>query len=140
MLEEAVSGYLDGLPGHQHHFQPEDIQPVARVMREAKTRRWRHLAEERIGDVTPSIPIGRKFWSLSDEERSHVDALFESKSVHALIEQIHGKGADHLKVVDAAYWMKGCSSLGLLRYAVLARTGKKNQTYHLSIASIIIWR
>ena len=29
-----------------------------------------------------------------------------------------------LKVVDAAYWMKGCSSLGRLRYAVLLGVGK----------------
>ena len=32
-----------------------------------------------------------------------------------------------IDVVDAAYWMKGCSSLGRLRYAVLldVRNGKK---------------
>jgi uncharacterized protein (DUF2252 family) len=29
-----------------------------------------------------------------------------------------------LKVLDAAYWVKGCSSLGLLRYAVLLSTDK----------------
>jgi len=29
-----------------------------------------------------------------------------------------------VNVVDAAYWMKGCSSLGLLRYAVLLAVGK----------------
>jgi hypothetical protein len=25
-------------------------------------RKWRHLAEERIEDVTPSIPLGKCFW------------------------------------------------------------------------------
>jgi uncharacterized protein (DUF2252 family) len=30
-------------------------------------------------------------------------------------------------LVDAAYWMKGCSSLGRLRYAVLLQVGKKHR-------------
>ena len=29
-----------------------------------------------------------------------------------------------VELVDAAYWMKGCSSLGRLRYAVMLRVGK----------------
>jgi uncharacterized protein (DUF2252 family) len=29
-----------------------------------------------------------------------------------------------IEVLDAAYWMKGCSSLGLLRYAVLVSVGE----------------
>ena len=32
-----------------------------------------------------------------------------------------------IRVVDAAYWMKGCSSLGRLRYAVLMGVGKKKE-------------
>ena len=28
-----------------------------------------------------------------------------------------------IEVLDAAYWVKGCSSLGLLRYAVLLSVG-----------------
>ena len=31
---------------------------------------------------------------------------------------------DPVTMVDAAYWMKGCSSLGRLRYAVMVRIGK----------------
>jgi uncharacterized protein (DUF2252 family) len=29
-----------------------------------------------------------------------------------------------IRVLDAAYWMKGCSSLGRLRYAVILGIGK----------------
>ena len=32
--------------------------------------------------------------------------------------------ADPVTLVDAAYWMKGCSSLGRLRYAAMLRVGK----------------
>ena len=30
-----------------------------------------------------------------------------------------------VRLLDAAYWVKGCSSLGRLRYAVLVGVGKK---------------
>jgi uncharacterized protein (DUF2252 family) len=39
--------------------------------------------------------------------------------------QLKGRDDDaKVKVVDAAYWMKGCSSLGKLRMAVLVSVGK----------------
>jgi len=31
-----------------------------------------------------------------------------------------------VQVVDAAYWIKGCSSLGRLRYALLVQVGEKH--------------
>jgi uncharacterized protein (DUF2252 family) len=33
-------------------------------------------------------------------------------------------------MIDAAYWMKGCSSLGRLRYAVMLRIGKGDRASH----------
>ena len=132
MLEELVTGYLAGLAGHKDQTPSEEIEPIARVMRQARTRRWKHLAEERIEDVTPTIPLGRKFWALTEEERKSVDELFAGKDLHALLERMDGGENRRLKVVDAAYWMKGCSSLGLLRYAVLVRSGgKKDARHHL---------
>ncbi len=130
MLEELVTGYLDGLAGHKDHTPPEQIEPISRVMRQAKTRRWKHLAAERIEDVRPNIPLGRRFWPLTEEERAGVDQLFAGKDLHGLIERMGGGKPERLKVVDAAYWMKGCSSLGLMRYAVLARTGHKSSVRH----------
>jgi len=35
-----------------------------------------------------------------------------------------GINLEPVKLVDAAYWMKGCSSLGRLRYAALLRVGQ----------------
>ena len=132
MMEEVLVGYLSALSGRTEQLGSNEIAPIRAVMREAKTRRWAHLAEERIEDVTPKIPLGRRFWSLTEEERGQVDALFTGKDLHGLIERIDGKGPARMKVVDAAYWMKGCSSLGLMRYAVLVRVGeKKSPTYHL---------
>jgi uncharacterized protein (DUF2252 family) len=35
---------------------------------------------------------------------------------------------DEVEVVDVAYWVKGCSSLGRLRFAVLLGIGKKKKS------------
>jgi uncharacterized protein (DUF2252 family) len=83
-------------------------------------RKWRHLARERLEDLRPTIPLGRHFWALEPKERSAVEALIEEEELRALLERLNGLDAGaRLEVVDAAYWMKGCSSLGRLRYAVL---------------------
>ena len=120
MIEEVVNGYSLALrdPG------PDDSVPepgvVSSVRREAVGRKWKHLANERIDDVTPTIPLGRKFWALTEEERGSIAALFETEEVRRLMLVLDARADDtELKVVDAAYWMKGCSSLGKLRFAVL---------------------
>ncbi len=59
MIEEMVTGYVARLTGHSANIPPEEIEPIRKVMREAGTRQWRHLAEERIEDVTPAIPLAR---------------------------------------------------------------------------------
>jgi uncharacterized protein (DUF2252 family) len=132
MLEEVISGYLIGLTGRSEHTLPEEIEPIRRVMRQSRGRRWRHLAEERLQDVTPSIPLGRKYWSLTKDERAEIEALAQGEELLSLLEHVHGSRPDELSIADAAYWMKGCSSLGLLRYAVLVKLdSKKRRSYHL---------
>ncbi len=132
MIEEMVEGYLARLQGKTANITPEEIEPVRRVMRQAKARRWKHLAAERIEGVTPRIPLGKRFWALKEDERSKLDELFDSPATRKLLMGIRGDGDVPMEVVDAAYWMKGCSSLGRLRYAVLVRTGeKRHQQHHL---------
>ena len=120
MIEQVVEGYasgiadpLDGDPG----VQPEVVRSVRR---RALGRRWKHLAKERLDAVEPCIPLGRKFWALEAQERDALQAVFADPEVGRLILSLDQKDR-HRKVhlVDAAYWMKGCSSLGLLRYAVI---------------------
>src|SRR5215470_12653139 len=78
------------------------------------------LAEERIENMKPSIPLGRRFWALTKSERRALKELLESDSARELITALKGRREDdRIEVLDAAYWMKGCSSLGRLRYAVL---------------------
>lgn len=128
ILERMVEGYRRALssPAWAPELDGPMPKPVARVMRRALRRRWRQLAEERIKNARPTIPIGKKFWPLSKRERRELDELFEDDAVRALITALNGRdSAAGVEVLDAAYWVKGCSSLGRLRYAVVAGVGGK---------------
>jgi uncharacterized protein (DUF2252 family) len=99
-----------------------DARPaiVDLIMRRAVKRSWKHLALERIEDIRPTIPLGRRFWPLSKTEEKEIDALFQVDAIASLATALRGRPSDgHVEVLDAAYWVKGCSSLGRLRYAVL---------------------
>ena len=122
MMEALADGYeraFDEAAGDAdiHAEKPEAVRVV---MKEAVRRSWRHLAEERIEDIEPSIPLGPRFWPLARQERREIDALFEQGSLEGLATVLRDGGDDtDVSVLDAAYWVKGCSSLGRLRYAVL---------------------
>ncbi|MFM0523997.1 DUF2252 domain-containing protein [Paraburkholderia strydomiana] len=122
MMEALADGYeraFDESAGEAdiHAEKPEAVRVV---MKEAVRRSWRHLAEERIEDSEPTIPLGSRFWPLAKNERREIDELFSKTSVAALATALRGAGDEaDVEVLDAAYWVKGCSSLGRLRYAVL---------------------
>lgn len=132
MLEEMIVGYISGLSGRFSRIDSKALAPIARVMRQANKRQWRHLAEERIEDVRPKIPIGPKFWPLTNGEKAQLEELVEGDSLQHLLQPIGRDTSDKkLRLIDSAYWMKGCSSLGRLRYAALISIGKKKTEYRL---------
>jgi len=127
MMEQMMIGYSAALKAGagKPPLRGKASEPIRMVLKEALSRKWRHLATERIEDVRPTIPLGRKFWALSKREHDEIKALFESKEARALVGSLRKEGKKHkAEVLDAAYWMKGCSSLGRLRYAVLLGVGK----------------
>src|SRR6202041_3145062 len=86
---------------------------------------WKHLAKERLEDVRPTLPLGEHFWPLAKPEKKEIKRLFKDQSVRRLVTSLKfRKDGSRIEVLDAAYWMKGCSSLGRLRYAVLLAVGK----------------
>jgi uncharacterized protein (DUF2252 family) len=118
MIEALAAGYESAFADKP--VEPKRPEPVHVTMKEAVRRSWRHLARERIDDLRPTIPLGKRFWRLSKEEKLSIDSLFDDDSIASLPTSLKGRN-DSGKVVtlDAAYWVKGCSSLGRLRYAVL---------------------
>ena len=122
MMEAIIEGYEEALRSEDDlRDMPKTIRLV---MRQSARRTWKHLAEERIKNTKPTIPLGKKFFAISDPERARIEKLFASEPLVKLITRLKSREDDcKVKVADAAYWMKGCSSLGLLRYAVLVKVG-----------------
>ena len=124
MLEQLMEGYCAGLAGVADDQAAALPAPVRLVMKDALRRSWKHLARGRFDAVVPTVPIGKRFWKLAPDEKDAIARLFERKSVSRLATVLGSRDDDApVSVLDAAYWMKGCSSLGLLRFAVVLGVG-----------------
>lgn len=128
MLEEMVSGYREalGFTVSKATIAARQDKAVGHVMRQALGRKWHHMTQERLRAIQPAIPRGDRFWDLTDEERHDIEAMVAGEAVRHLVTSLNSRKDDAgVKVLDAAYWVKGCSSLGRGRYAVLVAIGKK---------------
>jgi uncharacterized protein (DUF2252 family) len=127
LIEHLMIGYEAALAGEFDHDAEKAWRPVAvrGLLARSVRRRWRHLAAERLDTVRPVVPLGPKFWPLTDEERKALGELFAGEEVRATVTRLQSRGdEDPVSLVDAAYWMKGCSSLGRLRFAAMLRIGE----------------
>jgi len=122
MIEEMVSGYASAMVRRNHVMPKPDGEGnnVQRIMAQALRRRWKNLANERIEDVRPAIPRGDKFWEPTKSEKAELLKLASSDEIKGLVTALRDRPSDaSVELLDAAYWIKGCSSLGRLRYAAL---------------------
>jgi uncharacterized protein (DUF2252 family) len=121
MLEQMVDGYRRGLGEEPGGRKPDSVHVVKRAL----GRTWKHLAKERIEDARPTIPLGDRFWPLAKPEQVAMEALFSPDPIRRLVTSLHSRDNEaRVELLDAAYWMKGCSSLGRLRFAALLGVGK----------------
>ncbi|WP_397452924.1 DUF2252 family protein [Pseudomonas sp. NA-150] len=127
MLEEMMKGYEQAFVKGSDE-KPERPSQVKGSMRSAVQRTWKHLARERIENERPTIPPGKNFWPLSRAEKSAIKALCATPELHSLVTALKGRPNDaQVELLDSAYWVKGCSSLGLMRYAVLLGVGEGDE-------------
>ena len=124
ILEELVAGYQSALVTKFENYKdrshrPKAIQKIK--LAQSTRRRWRHLAEERLATIKPTIPLGKRFWALVPEEREAVEIRNVYERFHQEVEAplsphfgVQEQGRLSIELLDAAYWMKGCSSLGRL--------------------------
>jgi uncharacterized protein (DUF2252 family) len=123
ILEQVIEGYQAALRQDAEAID-EAPKSVQLVMKRSLGRSWKNLANERLEDTKPTIPLGSRFWALSKNERAAIAELFQTPPLRHLATSLRSRDDDALvEVTDAAYWMKGCSSLGLLRFAVLLTIG-----------------
>ena len=129
MVESLVDGYASAVEAEFAEADPDKTAPdeplsIQMAMQSAVSRSWKELASERLKDST-RLPIGKRFWKLTKDEDKAIAQLFEKGAVSRLATMLGSRPDDvPVQVVDAAYWVKGCSSLGNLRYAVILGIGE----------------
>ena len=118
MIEQMIDGYQEALSGRPDlKHRPSSIRLA---MKEAVAGSWKKLAKRSIKETRPDIPRGKSFWDLSRREESALKTLVATEEVSHLATLLKSREADsEVAFVDAAYWRKGCSSLGLFRSAAL---------------------
>ena len=119
IMEQMIEGYGEALSRKDDEpaKRPETIRLA---MKRAIRRSWKQLARDRIEDSKPTIPLGHSFWPLSRTEGTELKRLFKQEDVRALATMLRSRKHDAaVKLLDAAYWVKGCSSLGRLRFAAV---------------------
>jgi uncharacterized protein (DUF2252 family) len=127
MLDNMLDSYeqVFGRVSNDPESQRKKPDSIREAMRRSLNRSWKQLASDRIEDTKPTIPLGKRFWPLRKDERLGINNLFAQEDVRRLATSLNArKDEASIKVLDAAYWRKGCSSLGRLRFAVLVGIGK----------------
>jgi uncharacterized protein (DUF2252 family) len=80
MMECIIDGYeaafASDAQGETIDASSDMPKPVRTLMRQAAGRSWKHLADERIEGIDPVIPLGKRFWPLTQDEWAAVEALF----------------------------------------------------------------
>ncbi|SCB45360.1 DUF2252 family protein [Rhizobium lusitanum] len=139
MLDALIGGYESASGKSQAHTphlrQPKDIR---KLVRHSLRRRWRDLAMENFQTKHPLLPRNKRLWPLHRSERAAVLALCRQRKLGEIVlEPEKLQKSCNPTVLDAAYWVKGCSSLGHLRCAVLVGDGKHRPVSLLDIKEAV---
>ena len=129
LVEELMAGYLEAMGGSPPGSTENESAAVRFVVGEANKRHFRHLHRERLGEAL-RLQLGRRFWPLSEDERADLTAFLDREHIRALVTSPESRDDDaEIRLSDAAFWVKGCSSLGLWRCAALIDiVGKKGRS------------
>ncbi|MEO9141598.1 MAG: DUF2252 family protein, partial [Polyangiaceae bacterium] len=114
VVETLARGYEIVLESHaaQREFVLETPPAqVLEILRAAGRRSRNQLFTDRLGKHPSVIPMGKRFWPLTTQERTAVEDLVATQKVRKLVTSLASRNDNApVKLVDAAYWVKGCSS------------------------------
>src|ERR1700733_9895643 len=93
ILEQIIEGYRAALRQDADTIDdaPDSIQVA---MRQSVARSWKALAEERLENRKPTIPLGTKFWLLSRSEREAIAELFATPPLRHLSTSLRSRADD----------------------------------------------
>ncbi|AYG70065.1 MULTISPECIES: DUF2252 family protein [unclassified Rhizobium] len=134
MLDALIAGYelasVESQASTPHLRKPKDIR---KLLKRATHRRWKNLAMEDFQTKHPLLPRNKRLWPLHRAERAAVLALCSDREMEMSVLGSEKLTSGDLKILDAAFWIKGCSSLGRLRCAVLVQDCKHGPVSLLDI-------
>src|SRR4051794_6431939 len=81
MMEHMVEGYEQAIGKDDGADGTDRPRAVRLVMKRAINRSWEQLAQERLDDMRPTIPLGKRFWPLEKDEKQALADLFDTKAV-----------------------------------------------------------
>lgn len=118
VVDALLDGYARAFT--RRPLPAEAPKTIAVLLRQAIGRNWKQLVREHLDHTRPQLPLGKRFWPLSKREARALAALLPPDELGPLAVRLGmARPDDRVQVADAAYWVKGCSSLGRPRYAVL---------------------
>jgi uncharacterized protein (DUF2252 family) len=127
ILEAMIAQYEAAFSAADKPGHLEEPKTIRKVNRRAADANWTTLAREDMDGQNFRLPLGRSFWPLLVEARREIERFFRNEEIRRLVTEGEGRDDDAgVRMIDAAYWKKGCSSLGHLRYAVLLQIGYKS--------------
>jgi uncharacterized protein (DUF2252 family) len=93
ILEQVIEGYQAAL---RQDADTIDDAPgsIQLVMKQSIARSWKALAEERLENKKPTIPLGAKFWPLSRSEHEGVRDLFATPPLRHLSTSLRSRDDD----------------------------------------------
>jgi uncharacterized protein (DUF2252 family) len=104
MIEQMVVGYEEALTEESADPPRKRPECIQLVMRQAIGRTWEQLAEERLEDTRPMIPLGKRFWPLSAEEKGEIERIFATEDARKLVTALRSRKDDaRVEVLDAAF-------------------------------------
>lgn len=135
VVDALLHGYASAFTRHPRH--PEAPHNIKALLREADGRSWKQLVREHLAHTAPRLPLGKRFWPLAKRERGAIADLLPPDVLAPLAASLgiaHPK--DTVRLADAAYWVKGCSSLGRPRYVVLLSVDEADGSNRLAMLDI----
>ena len=94
MIEQMMEGYEEALADKDPDLRSRRPECVRVVMRQAVERTWAHLGKERLEDTSPTIPLGKRFWPISKEERGEIERIFATEDVRLLVTALRSREND----------------------------------------------
>ena len=85
MLERMMEGYSKAFePDFQEEIDVEQPKSIRSAIGQSVTASWKTLANERIEDAKPTIPLGKRFWPVSAQENQEISSLFDQEEMRRI--------------------------------------------------------